>query len=143
MKFVCISVKSKSTFALLLFLVIIFFVALDFVNINSKIGDKIITNEDRVRLINSLGFDVEPEAVETKKFKIPEMFSDVYNEYNELQKSAGFNLKDYSGYVVDIYKYKIFSTNEEKFVNIILYDGVLIGGDVSSALLGGEMLPLR
>ncbi len=142
MKIFCISVKSKSAFAVFLSLVVIFFVALDFVNVSAKTGEKILTNEDRVSLINSLGFDIEPDAVDVRQITIPETFSDVYNEYNKLQQKAGFNLKDYSGYGVDIYKYKIQGT-DERFVNIIICDGVFIGGDVSSALLGGEMLPLK
>lgn len=125
------------------FLVIILFSALEFVNIEAKITDKILTNEDRVNLINTLGYEVSTDAVEVKQITIPEAFSDVYTEYNKLQQKAGFNLKDYSGYTADVYKYKISGTTEEKFVNIIICDGVLIGGDVSSALLGGEMQPLK
>ena len=41
-----------------------------------------------------------------------------------------------------IYKYKIKDSSQEKYVNIIICDGVLIGGDVSVALINGEMQPL-
>ena len=84
MKIFCISVKSKSALAVFLFLLIIFFIALDFVNINAKIGKKIVTNKDRVSLINSLGYDIEPDAVDIKQITIPETFSHVYNEYNKV-----------------------------------------------------------
>lgn len=143
MKFFCVSVKSRAALAVFLILAAVLLVSLEFVNLGSKIDKKILTNEDRVNVINSLGYDVIPDAVEVKEITIPKTFSDVYTEYNKLQQKAGYNLLNYSGYDVVIYKYKLSGTADEMFVNIIICDGLLIGGDVSAARLGGEMLPLR
>ncbi len=142
MKFYCISVRSKTALVIFWLLLIVLFVSIEFVNISSAHGNPIITNEDRVNRISSLGYEVFPEPIETKQITIPEKFSDVYEQYNELQQKSGFNLKAYSGVNAAVYKYKIKNSNEEKYVNIIICDGVLIGGDVSSAMLGGEMQPL-
>lgn len=127
--------------AFFLLVFVLFLVLLEFVNTSSSIGNKIVTNEDRVELISSLGYTVLPEIVEEKQIIIPNKFNDVYMKYNDLQQKSGFDLKKFSGLKANVYKYKI--DGKDLFVNIILSDGVLIGGDVSSSELNGEMLPLR
>ena len=127
--------------AVFLLVFVLFLVLLEFVNTSSSIGNKIVTNEDRVELISSLGYTVLPEIVEEKQIIIPNKFNDVYMKYNDLQQKSGFDLKKFSGLKANVYKYKI--DGKDLFVNIILSDGVLIGGDVSSSELNGEMLPLR
>ena len=124
---------------MLSFLVVLLLVSIDFVNSSASVGKKIVTNEDRVATITSFGYSIEPELLEEKTFVIPTQFSDVYNNYNELQLQGGFNLKNYAGMAVTQYKYKI--CNEEKYVNIILHNGILIGGDITDNRLNGEMLP--
>ena len=127
--------------AVFLLVFVLFLVLLEFVNTSSSIGNTIVTNEDRVELISSLGYTVLPEIVEEKPIIIPNKFNDVYMKYNDLQQKSGFDLKKFSGLKANVYKYKI--DGKDLFVNIILSDGVLIGGDVSSSELNGEMLPLR
>lgn len=127
--------------AVFLLVFVLFLVLLEFVNTSSSIGNKIVTNEDRVELISSLGYTVLPEIVEEKQIIIPNKFNDVYMKYNDLQQKSGFDLKKFSGLKANVYKYKI--DGKDLFVNIILSDGVLIGGDVSSSELNGEMSPLR
>ena len=127
--------------AVFLLVFVLFLVLLEFVNTSSSIGNKIVTNEDRVELISSLGYTVLPEIVEEKQIIIPNKFNDVYMKYNDLQQKSGFDLKNFSGLKANVYKYKI--DGKDLFVNIILSDGVLIGGDVSSSELNGEMSPLR
>ena len=141
MRVFCINVKSRSSLAVFLLVFVLFLVLLEFVNTSSSIGNKIVTNEDRVELISSLGYTVLPEIVEEKQIIIPNKFNDVYMKYNDLQQKSGFDLKKFSGLKAYVYKYKI--DGKDLFVNIILSDGVLIGGDVSSSELNGEMLPLR
>ena len=141
MKVFCINIKSRAALAVFLSVSVLFLVLLEFVNMTSSIGNKILTNEDRVELINSLGYTVLPESVEDKQIIIPNEFNDVYSKYNELQQKGGFDLKNFSGLKANVYKYKV--DGKDLYVNIILCDGVLIGGDVSSSNLNGEMSPLR
>ena len=141
MKVFCINIKSRAALAVFLSVSVLFLVLLEFVNMTSSIGNKILTNEDRVELINSLGYTVLPESVEDKQINIPNEFNDVYSKYNELQQKGGFDLKNFSGLKANVYKYKV--DGKDLYVNIILCDGVLIGGDVSSSNLNGEMSPLR
>ena len=44
-------------------------------------------NAQRVAYLNSLGWEVKEEPVEEQTITIPREFSDVYEKYNEIQKT--------------------------------------------------------
>ncbi len=99
------------------------------------------TNALRIEFINSMGYSVNDSAVSAKETAVPDEFSDVYKKYNELQRKAGYDLLEYKGKKVTVYTYAI-ENSESEFVNIIVCDGVVIGGDVSDVCINGEMKPL-
>ncbi|MBQ8267463.1 MAG: DUF4830 domain-containing protein [Clostridia bacterium] len=104
------------------------------------------TNADRLIFIKNSGYTVLSNEPSVKTVNIPEIFSDVYNNYNALQLSAEYDLSLYKGCEVTIYTYKINPPDDytgECVVNIIVYNDRIIGGDVSSSALGGFMLPLK
>ena len=98
------------------------------------------TNALRLNYINSLNYKVEDETPTEKQITIPVKFNKVYNKYNELQRKAGFNLKDYCGKTVTMFTYKL---KDNYYANIIVLNGRVIGGDICSNSLYGEMLPLK
>lgn len=100
------------------------------------------TNALRVSYIKSMDLSVDDSDVTFKKTVIPESFNDVYKKYNSIQKQAGFDLSQYKGKSVIIYTYSLFSPADYK-VHLVVCDNVIIGGDVASVELGGEMLPLN
>ena len=104
------------------------------------------TNAQRVSFIKSLGLLPDENKSESKSVVIPDAFSDVYKNYNEVQKQAGYNLSAYKGAKVTVYTYpvgKIRRDNgDEYYVNLMVYKGRIIGGDISSRNFYGEMLPL-
>ncbi len=105
-----------------------------------------ITNADRLIFIRTLGFTVTDDSPVVKSVNIPEVFYDVYENYNILQKKAGYDLSLYKGCEVTIYTYKINppdNSTDNCVVNLIVYKDRIIGGDVSSVALGGFMLPLK
>lgn len=68
----------------------------------------------------------------------------MYNNYNQIQKEAGFDLALYKGKKCVMYTYEL--TNHPLGhcrANIITYLGDIIGGDISSVSLSGFMLPLE
>lgn len=79
----------------------------------------------------------------TKEIYIPEEFGSVYENYNELQKSQGFNLYDYRGREAELYTYNVVSVHGENRLfteaHVIICGGRIIGGDVASTALDGEM----
>ena len=96
---------------------------------------------DRLEFISSLGYEVDGKSCSSKTFTVPSVFSDVYKNYNELQKSAGYDLLDYAGKQVTLYTYKL-KDNENMRIDLIIYNDKVIGGDISSAELGGSIKPL-
>lgn len=108
--------------------------------INETNGD---THKKRIDYINSLGYQVDENSATNKDIVIPLNFSRVYYNYNLLQQKAGFDLSYFKGKTVKKYSYKVLNYKKENYyLNLLVLDGVIIGGDVSSANISGEMLPL-
>lgn len=100
------------------------------------------TNALRVEYIKSLGYGVNETAVSNKEITIPQEFGDVYSNYNEIQKQAGFDLSRHKGEKACVYSYEL-SYNGEIQVHLIVSDGTVIGGDIASVKLDGEMKALK
>lgn len=132
---------SKKNLAVITALVIIFFLVLG--SVYSAESGKIdgSTNALRVAYIKRLGYEVDETAVSVKEITVPMEFSAVYEKYNQLQKKAGFDLADFRGEKAEVYCYKL-SFSDEKAVNLIVSDGVIIGGDIAETRIDGEMKPL-
>lgn len=106
-----------------------------------------LTREDRIAFLKDLGCFVTPDSETEKAIQIPVEFSDVYVNYNEIQKNAGYDLSFYKGAKCYLFSYDIteLSDNESPEymkANLIVYKGRIIGGDISSAEIDGEMFPL-
>lgn len=94
------------------------------------------TNEDRVAYLQSLGWTVEPEPVETLQFLLPEELEDPYLAYNELQKEQGFDLAACCGKQVSRYTYTV--TNypgraEGVQANLYVCEEAPVAGDILCA----------
>lgn len=100
------------------------------------------TNALRLEYISGLGYTADETAVSVKEIVIPESFSDVYTEYNRLQQTAGFDLSRYRGGSACVYTYRL-SDSEETVINLIVSDNIIIGGDISSVRIDGEMKALE
>ncbi|MBR5922820.1 MAG: DUF4830 domain-containing protein [Clostridia bacterium] len=105
------------------------------------------TNAQRVSYIKSLGLIPDENAMESKTVTLPSEFSAVYKNYNELQKQAGYDLTAYKGVKVTVYTYPVGKIrkdcNDDYYINLMVYRGRIIGGDISSRNIYGEMLPLK
>lgn len=73
---------------------------------------------------------------------IPEGFGKVYEEYNALQKEAGFDLVSYRGLTIKKYTFAL-SDDENLYANILIHEGKICGGDIVNPALDGYMLPLK
>ena len=97
--------------------------------------------DDFSEIVRSMGYNPENEIYEAVEFTIPETFNDVYIRYNKLQKQGGFDLEKYTGKKCVRYTYLIPDKNAR--ANIIVYNGKVIGGDISGITLDGIMIPLQ
>lgn len=99
------------------------------------------TNAKRVEYIKSIGIEPDDTDVSSKEIVIPQSFSEVYKEYNRLQKKAGFDLSRYKGENAAVYTYGI--SGDDRQVHIIVCKDKIIGGDIADINVNGEMLPLK
>ncbi|MBO5078249.1 MAG: DUF4830 domain-containing protein, partial [Oscillospiraceae bacterium] len=64
-------------------------------------------NDARVAFLKEFGWDVSASPTESGQVRIPQAPSDVFERYNALQKSQGYDLSQYAGKTVMHYVYKI------------------------------------
>lgn len=98
--------------------------------------DKIKTNEDRIKFLQSFGWEVDKTPTEEAEVTIPAEFDKVFKAYNELQKEQGFDLTKYQKKQLKRYTYSITNYpnySGEVYVSILIYKNKVIGADICSA----------
>ncbi len=101
----------------------------------AKINATVKSNAQRVKYLESLGWQVETEPVEEQTVTIPRDFSEVYEDYNALQKSQGFDLKKYAGFEAVRYTYEVKNhptATGRVVADMIVYRNKVIAADVQS-----------
>ena len=109
-------------------------------------GSRAATTEDRVRFLAACGWEADPSSEQEQLIHIPEAFPPVYEDYNALQLSQGYDLRDYAGEDCTLYTYDVTNWPDETqtvLANLYLFRGRIIGGDVHSTNLDGFMIGLR
>ena len=143
MRFFCVKIKRRSTLALFLIVCLFSLICFDFLNNNTH-KNHVITIDEQIAFLNDLGYKVNQKLYE-KDIVIPYKFSEVFENYNNVQLAAGYNLKKYSGRKARLYCYSLFDDiglNAGYVANIIIYENTIIGGDISSSSINGKMMPL-
>ena len=99
-------------------------------------------NAARVEFLKRFGWDVAATPVESSQVRIPDKSSEVYDRYNALQKSQGYDLSPYAGKNVMRYVYKINNypnATEPVYATILVYKNQIIGGDVTDTAAKGQI----
>ncbi|HOV40746.1 MAG TPA: DUF4830 domain-containing protein [Oscillospiraceae bacterium] len=124
---------------ILLFAVIISMMALAFLKIRISYEARgELSGEEMKAFLSGYGWTVSDSPPKAEEITIPEKFNSIYEEYNEIQKRCGFDLSKYKGKTATKYTYEIADLPNVK-ATILVHDGKIIGGDVSSAEYGGFM----
>lgn len=134
-------------FIILLSLIFILWGRIFYSELNKpKLIENIITQKDRIEVLSSFGWEVAKESEIYAPLQIPKNFDAIYNEYNKIQKMSGFDLFPYRGKTLEKYTYLAlnFPKSEDKtiYINILISDGKLVGGDCVNPSLSGFILPL-
>lgn len=97
------------------------------------------TNEQRLAFLLGYGWKADTEAVEVREITIPDVFDDVYLKYNEVQKAQGMDLERYRGKTCRQWIYNVTNYPAQGTVHasLLVLDGKIIGGDLSSTELDG------
>ena len=99
------------------------------------LDSKLKTNEQRVALLESYGWQVEPEPRSEREVQIPKTFDDTYQAYNAIQLGQGLDLTPYQGKRATLYTYELleYPTGQEGVVaNLLVRRNRLIAADISA-----------
>ena len=91
-------------------------------------------NDSRVAFLKELGWEVSTSPTDSGQVKIPETASEVFQRYNALQKSQGYDLSQYAGKTVMRYVYKVKNypgATDPVYATLLIYKDQIIGGDVT------------
>ena len=100
------------------------------------------SNDGRVKFLTDFGWDVTTSPAESSQVKIPDETSEVFERYNALQKSQGYDLSEYAGKKVMRYVYKINNypgATEPVYATVLVYKNQIIGGDVTDTAAKGQI----
>lgn len=108
----------------------------------SKISTAASTAAERINFLNQYGWEVKEEPISVTEVLIPEEFDQTYEEYNTIQKTHGMDLSKYKGKSAKKWTYEV--TNYPKSdttvqANLLVLNGKVIGGDISSTEENGFM----
>ena len=65
------------------------------------------TNEERVAYLEGLGWQVEPQPIETLDLQLPEKLEGEWDAYAKLQKGQGLPFSEFAGQAVKRYTYTV------------------------------------
>lgn len=104
------------------------------------LDSKLKTNEQRVALLESYGWQIDPEPRSEREVQIPKTFDDTYQAYNAIQLEQGLDLTPYQGKRATLYTYELtaYPTGEQGVIaNLLIRRNRLIAADISSAEVDG------
>lgn len=93
------------------------------------------SNADRVAYLESHGWLVSDEAVNTEDIRLPDEFDPSYADYLTLQADQGFDLTQYAGKTIKRYTYQVKNfpgLQENIWASLLIYKKEVIGGEVYS-----------
>ncbi len=105
-------------------------------------GTTVNTNDDRVRFLTAHGWEVVVSPTHTGQVRIPAEGGEVFNRYNELQKTMGYDLSPYAGKTVMRYVYTVKNypgATEPVYATILICDNRIIGGDITDTAVNGKI----
>ena len=99
-------------------------------------------NDARVEFLKGFGWEVAASPVESSQVRIPEETTEVFDRYNSLQKSQGFDLKNYAGKTAMRYVYQVNNypgATEPVYATLLVHKNEIIGGDVTDTAAKGKV----
>jgi len=94
---------------------------------------QLISNEERVAYLESLGWKVKSEPLETLQFLLPETLTEPYLSYNTLQMAQGFDLNTCCGKQLSRYTYAVTNYPDRPTgvqANLYICEDIAVAGDI-------------
>ena len=99
-------------------------------------------NDARVKFLKDFGWDVSSSPTESGQVRIPEQTSEVFDRYNQLQKSQGYDLSKLAGKNAMRYVYQINNypgATDPVYATVLVYKNQIVGGDVTDTSPKGKV----
>ena len=103
-------------------------------------------NAQRVAYLESYGWQITPEPLETLQFLLSDPLEEPYLSYNTLQKAQGFDLSACCGKQLTRYTYTVTNYPDRPQgvqVNLYLCEGLPVAGDIFCPGAGGFQTGLQ
>jgi hypothetical protein len=99
-------------------------------------------NDARIEFLKSFGWDIANSPTESSQVRIPEETSEVFDRYNQLQKSQGYDLSKLAGKNAMRYVYKVNNypgATDPVYATVLVYKNQIVGGDVTDTSAKGKV----
>lgn len=99
-------------------------------------------NEGRIAFLKGFGWEVTPSPVESGRSRIPSETTQVFDRYNALQKSQGYDLSQLAGKNVMRYVYQIQNypgASGPVYATLLVYKNQIVGGDITDTSPQGRI----
>lgn len=109
-------------------------------------AETVSTAKERMEFLLECGWETDPASETTQDIHIPERFTAVYENYNDLQLRQGYDLTEYAGRDCTLYSYTVLNYPDDSqtvIADLYVYKNRIIGGDVHSTSLNGFMIALK
>lgn len=103
-------------------------------------------NGSRVQFLKEHGWEVTTSPTESGQVRIPKEMTPVYERYNQLQISQGFDLSRYAGKTVMRYVYQVNNfpgATEPVYATLLVYKNQIIGADITNTAAGGSVQSIQ
>ena len=111
-------------------------------NAQTTSATPVSNNDARVKFLTDFGWEVSTSPAESSQVRIPEQMSEVFDRYNKLQKSQGYDLTHYAGKNVMRFVYTVNNypnATEPVYATVLVYKNQVIGGDITDTAAGGKV----
>ena len=102
----------------------------------------VVNNDARVAFLKGFGWEVTTSPTESGQVRIPAEGNEVFDRYNALQKSQGYDLSNFAGKTVMRYVYKVNNypnATAPVYATLLIYKNQVIGGDITDTSAKGTI----
>ncbi len=94
---------------------------------------------ERREFLRQFGWQTGSEPVSVREVTMPAQMDERLSEYNAIQQRQGFDLSGLLGKRVKLWTYSVtnYPAGGKVVANLLVKDGVVVGGDISSTRTGG------
>ena len=101
------------------------------------------TEAQQLTFLRSLGYEAEETPLSVQEIRLPDEADATTEAYQKIQKQAGFDLSGYAGQRIKCWSWAVRNDAlPDATAHLLVYEGKLIGGDVTPSESGAAMRPL-